>query len=149
MGALIAGASTGGAKVNGRRVMAAKAAVFALAWGRSPNFGIPPHPAMPRARISGAMASLAAVIASRLAVDAQSTPLKSVFSGASPLARKSATLAGVRRRRPVSLPCRTRVEAVFGDVSGAGLCGAFWNLRAVDRDHMPAHRRRGRAAAHA
>ena len=54
-----------------------------------------------------------------------------VFSGASPIARKSARLAGVTRRHPVSLPCRTRVEALFGDVSGAGLCGAFWNLRAA------------------
>jgi hypothetical protein len=36
-----------------------------------------------------------------------------VFSGVSPLARKSAILAGIRRRHPVSLPCRTRVEALF------------------------------------
>ncbi len=48
----------------------------------------------------------------------------------SPLARKSAILVGVRRRHPVFLPCQTRVEALFGALSGSGLCGAFWNLRA-------------------
>src|SRR6202035_5216689 len=64
----------------------------------------------------------------RIQVPQPSVP---VFSGASPLARKSATLAGVRRRHPVFLPCRTRVEALIGAVWGAGLCGAFWNLRAA------------------
>jgi hypothetical protein len=37
--------------------------------------------------------------------------IKTLLAGVSPLARKSATLAGVRRRYPVSLPGRTRVEA--------------------------------------
>jgi hypothetical protein len=46
---------------------------------------------------------------------------------------------GVRRRHPVSLPCRTRVEAFLGAVLGAGLCGAFWNLRAT---HEPRSRDR-------